>query len=77
VAQSVRQQYDATAEITQSVATAARGTGAVVTILSEVSTASAGTRAAAETVLDASGSVDTSIGTLRSEIEEFLRKVAI
>ena len=77
VAQSVRQQHDATAEITQSVARAARGTGAVVTILGEVSTASIGTRTAAETVLAASESVDTSIGTLRSEIEDFLRKVAV
>ena len=77
VAQSVKQQYDATSEITESVARAARGTSAVATILSEVSTASIGTRTAAETVLAASKSVDTSIGTLRSEIEGFLRKVAV
>jgi methyl-accepting chemotaxis protein len=77
VAQSVTQQYDATTEITRNVARAARGTSAVVTVLSEVSTASIGTRTAAETVLAASESVDTSIGTLRTEIEHFLRKVAV
>ena len=77
VAEAVTQQYDATTEITRSVARAARGTNAVVTVLSEVSTASMGTRTAAETVLTASESVDASIGTLRHEVEHFLRKVAV
>jgi methyl-accepting chemotaxis protein len=77
VAQSVRQQYDATTDITQNVARAARGTSSVVSVLNEVSTASIGTRTAAETVLAASESVDNSIGTLRTEIEDFLRKVAV
>ena len=77
VAQSVTQQYDATTEIAQSVARASRGTGAVVTVLSEVANASIGTRTGAETVLAASESVDNSIGTLRTEIEGFLSKVAV
>ena len=36
-----------------------------------------GTRAAADTVLTASKSVDTSIGKLRAEIESFLNQVAV
>ena len=58
-------------------AKAARGTSAVVSVLGEVSDAAIGTRAAAETVLTASNSVDASIGNLRVEIESFLRKVAV
>ena len=46
-------------------------------VLGEVSQAAIGTRAAAETVLTASKSVDTSVGNLRSEIETFLGKVAV
>jgi methyl-accepting chemotaxis protein len=76
-ADSVMQQNNATLEITQNAAKAARGTSAVVAVLSEVSDAAIGTRTAAETVLAASGSVDTSIGTLRTEIEDFLSKVAV
>jgi PAS domain S-box-containing protein len=76
-ADSVRQQNDATLEITQHAAKAARGTSAVVTVLGEVSDAAIGTRTAAETVLAASNSVDTSIGNLRTEIEGFLSKVAV
>ena len=41
-----------------------------------VSEAAIGTRVAAETVLSASNSVDTSVGNLRAEIEGFLKKVA-
>jgi len=74
---SVMQQNDATTEITHNAAKAARGTSAVVAVLGEVSDAAIGTRTAAETVLSASNSVDTSIGTLRTEIEGFLNKVAI
>ena len=48
-----------------------------VSALSKVSEAALGTRAAAETVLNASKSVDTSIGNLRGEIESFLNNVAV
>jgi NO-binding membrane sensor protein with MHYT domain/methyl-accepting chemotaxis protein len=76
-AASVLQQNDATTEITRNATRAAHGTNAVVTVLSEVSDAAIGTRAAAETVLTASNSVDSSIGNLRTEIELFLNKVAV
>jgi hypothetical protein len=49
----------------------------VVSALGKVSEAATGTRAAAETVLNASNSVDTSVGNLRAEIEGFLNKVAV
>ena len=76
-AASVLQQNEATSEITQNAAKAARGTSAVVAVLGEVSDAAIGTRTAAETVLTASNSVDASIGNLRTEIESFLSKVAV
>ena len=76
-ADSVTQQNAATLEITQNATKAARGTNAVVAVLGEVSTAAVGTRTAAETVLTASNSVDTSIGSLRTEIESFLSMVAV
>ena len=44
---------------------------------SEPDGAAAQTRSAAETVLSASTSVDTSVGKLRDEIESFLKKVAV
>lgn len=74
---SVVEQNTATFEITQSAAKAARGTSAVVAVLGGVTDAAVGTRTAAETVLTASNSVDTSIGNLRTEIEKFLGKVAV
>ena len=76
-ASSVLQQNAATFEITRNATNAARGTSAVVAVLGEVSQAAIGTRAAAETVLTASTSVDTSVRNLRTEIENFLGKVAV
>jgi methyl-accepting chemotaxis protein len=76
-ANSILQQNAATSEITRSSIEAARGTNIVVSVLSKVTDAAIGTRAAAETVLTASNSVDTSVGNLRAEIEDFLRKVAV
>ncbi|HTZ03767.1 MAG TPA: PAS-domain containing protein [Xanthobacteraceae bacterium] len=76
-ADSILQQNAATSEISRNAVDAARGTGAVVVMLDKVSSAAAGTRAAAETVLNASQSVDASIGDLRAEIEGFLKKVAV
>ena len=76
-ADSILQQNAATSEISRNAAFAARGTSAVVAMLDKVSAAAAGTRTAAETVLNASQSVDASIGNLRAEIEGFLKKVAV
>jgi methyl-accepting chemotaxis protein len=71
------QQNVATSEISRNAANAARGTSTVVAALGKVSAAADGTRAAAETVLNASHSVDSSVGNLRAEVERFLDKVAV
>ena len=76
-AASILQQNAATSEISRNAANAAGGTSTVVAALSKVAEAALGTRTAAETVLTASKSVDTSVGNLRSEIEGFLKKVAV
>jgi methyl-accepting chemotaxis protein len=76
-AASILQQNAATSEISHNAMNAARGTSLVVSVLGKVSDAAAGTRVAAETVLNASNSVDTSVGNLRAEIESFLKKVAV
>jgi len=76
-AASILQQNAATSEISRNAVNAARGTSTVVAVLGKVSQAASGTRAAAETVLDSSNSVDASIGNLRDEIEGFLKKVAV
>ncbi len=76
-AASILQQNAATSEISRNAVNAARGTSTVVAVLGKVSQAASGTRAAAETVLDSSNSVDASIGSLRAEIEGFLKKVAV
>jgi methyl-accepting chemotaxis protein len=76
-ATSILEQGAATSEISRSAVNAASGTGLVVDALGKVSQAAIGTRAAAETVLTASQSVDTSVGNLRAEIESFLNKVAV
>src|SRR5271168_3385556 len=72
-AASVLKQNAATTEISRNAANAASGTGMVVAALGKVSGAAAETRNAAETVLSASHSVDTSVGKLRAEIEGFLK----
>jgi NO-binding membrane sensor protein with MHYT domain/methyl-accepting chemotaxis protein len=77
VAGSVGQQNMATNEISRSVASAARGTDMVVSVLNEVAGAATATRSSAETVLAASQSVESSVGELRSEVESFLAKVAV
>jgi methyl-accepting chemotaxis protein len=76
-AASILEQNAATSEISRNAMNAARGTSLVVSVLGKVSDAAAGTRVAAETVLSASNSVDGSIGNLRAEIENFLKKVAV
>ena len=76
-ADSILLQDSATLEITRNAVNAARGTSMAVSVLSQVSDAAMGTRAAAESMLTASNSVDASVGNLRAEIESFLGKVAV
>ena len=77
VAASVEQQNSATEEISHNVASAAQGTGEVVSVLGEVAGAATETRSSAEVVRDASETVETAVSNLRSEVEDFLAKVAV
>jgi methyl-accepting chemotaxis protein len=77
VSTSVEQQNAATREISQNVTSAAQRTGLVVSVLNEVAGAATETRTSAQTVLNASQSVETAVSNLRSEVETFLVKVAI
>jgi methyl-accepting chemotaxis protein len=77
VASAIEEQNAATGEISHNVASAATGTGHVVTVLTEVSGAAAETKASAETVLNASESVGHAVSALRDEVESFLKKVAV
>jgi methyl-accepting chemotaxis protein len=77
VAVSVRQQDAATQEISQNVASAADGAKMIVTVLSEVAGATTETQKSAQTVLAASESVEEAAANLRSEVENFLTKVAV
>ena len=77
VAAAVEQQNSATGEISHNVASAARGTGHVVAVLSEVANAATETRTSAQVVRDASETVETAVANLRLEVEDFLAKVAV
>ncbi|HEX5777883.1 MAG TPA: PAS-domain containing protein [Xanthobacteraceae bacterium] len=77
VAASVEQQSAATAEISRSVSSAAEGAGDVVSVLNQLSGAATDTRKSAESVLGASESVGQAVSNLRSEVEGFLKKVAV
>ncbi len=77
VAVSVEQQNSATGEISHNVASAADGTGHVVAVLDEVTGAASETRSSAQVVRDASQTVETAVGNLRLEVEDFLAKVAV
>jgi len=77
VAASVQQQNAATGEISQNVASAAAGTKEIVTALGEVAGAVTEARGSAETVLAASEAVETAAADLRSEVADFLHKVAV
>jgi methyl-accepting chemotaxis protein len=77
VAVSVRQQNAATQEISQNVASAADGAKMIVAVLSEVAGATTETKKSAQTVLAASESVEEAAANLRSEVENFLTKVAV
>jgi methyl-accepting chemotaxis protein len=76
VANSVEQQNAATSEISHNVTNAAQGTDAVVSVLGKVEGAAAQTRASARSMLDTSAAVDGAVANLRSEVENFLGKVA-
>jgi len=77
VSASVQQQNAATGEISQNVASAAQGTKEIVAVLGEVAGAATETRGSAETVLAASEAVEQAASNLRSEVEDFLQKVAV
>jgi methyl-accepting chemotaxis protein len=77
VAASVEQQNAATGEISHNVASAAKGTSHVVSVLDQVAGAATETRSSAEVVRDASQKVETAVSNLRTEVEEFLAKVAV
>ena len=77
VAASVEQQNAATGEISHNVTDAAQGTQTVGAVLDDVAAAAIAARASAETVLDASRSVEAAVGNLRTEVEGFLGKVAV
>jgi methyl-accepting chemotaxis protein len=75
VAASIEQQSAATGQISCNVATAAEGTSLVVSVLGKVSDAATHTRASADAVLDGSQAVEAVVSELRTEVEQFLRKV--
>ena len=77
VAAAVEEQNAATGGISHNVASAAKGTGHVVSVLEEVAGAATETRSSAEVVRDASGTVERAVGNLRFEVEDFLAKVAV
>lgn len=77
IAQSVSQQNSATSEISQSVASAARGARSVAVTLEQVTQAVTNATDSANTVLGASQTVEGAAADLRGKVDEFLRQVAI
>ena len=77
VAAAIEQQSASTSEISRNVASAATETNKVVTMLDEVAGAAVSTRASAEIVLSASRAVESAVGNMRGEVEQFLRNVAV
>ena len=77
VAAAVEEQNSATSEISQNVESAAQGSGLIVTVLGEVAGAATATRSSAESVLNASKSVESAVANMRGEVESFLGKVAV
>jgi methyl-accepting chemotaxis protein/PAS domain-containing protein len=74
-AAAVLQQDSATGTIAKTVASASFGTKEVVTVLGVVADAATETKASAETVLTASSDVESAAIELRTEVDDFLRKV--
>ncbi|MEA2977638.1 MAG: methyl-accepting chemotaxis protein [Alphaproteobacteria bacterium] len=77
VAAAIQQQSAATDDISHNVASAAKGTNLVVSVLGEVAGATTETRSSAEFVLGSSEQVEIAVSNLRSKVEEFLTKVAV
>jgi methyl-accepting chemotaxis protein len=77
VATAVEQQRAATQEISRNVAGAAGATKMIVSVLTEVRDAANQTNASTRTVVDASEAVEMAASRLGSEVEDFLRKVAV
>ncbi len=77
IAAAVEQQHTATADISNNVAAAASGTKSVAGDLQRVSTAIGEMGNAAGTVASASAAVERAADSLRGNIEDFLRKVAV
>ena len=77
VAASIEQQSAATSEISRNVASAAQETNKVAAMLDEVANAAVSTRASAEIVLSASHAVESAVGNMRGEVDQFLRNVAV
>jgi methyl-accepting chemotaxis protein len=77
VASAIEQQSSATGAISQNVVSAADGSKAIVTVLGHVATAADETRHSAQTVLEASESVEHAASNLRGEVERFLSMVTI
>jgi methyl-accepting chemotaxis protein len=76
VAASVEEQSAATGAISQNVASAAEGTKVIVGVLGQVAGSANGGRSSAQTMLAASEVMEDAAGKLRSEVENFLAKVA-
>ncbi len=77
VAAAVEEQNAVTNSISLNVANAAQETNNVVTVLDRVASAAGETRKSAQTVLQSSGAVEAAVSDLRSEVEQFLTKVAV
>ncbi len=77
VAASVEQQSAATGQISLNVTTAAQGSDVVTTALGKVAGAATQTRASAQTVLEASQAVMSTVARLHAEVGDFLCKVAV
>jgi methyl-accepting chemotaxis protein len=77
VAASVEQQNIATTQILRNVASAAQSAQLAASALGEVTDAAKDTRTSAQTVLEESQSVETALANLRSEVSDFLDKVAV
>ena len=66
-----------TGEISHNVSSAAIGTNDIVAVLDQVARAATDTRSGAETVLGASDAVEQAVANMRTEVESFLKKVAV
>jgi methyl-accepting chemotaxis protein len=77
LAAAVEEQNAATGEISNSVRSAAEGTGQVVAVLDKVANAASETRESAQVVRQASETVGSAVANLRTEVEDFLAQVAV